>query len=279
VGAIILFLLQPFSYYYVWNHKNKHYLFSKFLRANGFITLASVVIFYVFIQAHNTDKDLELYLELQKRLTFFLYGLIAALSLISIGFGFIFKGKKVSYKIVITAVVFSILLPYSILHATTVYSYSTLQVLSNDLKQRTQRDKNLSMPLDPSVASRYPETQTKEEIVTMRTRDNIRRQDLTTLLHSLVKYRNQTGRLPIEITKEWQFIATAEVNLCGYLIPLFIANLPVDPSAHDDFNSSIVSTCIKPYDTKYKVRINAGTRKLELSAPNVQAENELIVSE
>ena len=243
------------------------------------MTLASLGLFYLWIQNLNTTKDQELYQAMQSNLPLTLIIGICMLALISIVIGFIIKGKKVSEKLMVLCVVFSILLPYTLKELLTFYTYTTLKVITSDLKHINNYDEDFGKPLSPDVQSRYPNTLSKQEIISMRTRDNLRKTNLNQIMQSLVKYRRSTGHLPSEITSDWKSISNTGVGLCSYLIPIYINNIPNDPSTYDDLSNSSVQTCIKPYDTGYQVRVNTVTNKLELSAPKVEAENQLLITE
>lgn len=108
-----------------------------------------------------------------------------------------------------------------------------------------------------------------------------RRSDVSAILNAIHQYSAQNkGALPASITATAQTIAstgTGTVNLCGDLVPTYIADLPLDPSTGTQTPAnSICSDSGATYNTGYTVQKSATGNRITVSAP--AAENSEVIS-
>ncbi len=99
-----------------------------------------------------------------------------------------------------------------------------------------------------------------------------RRSDVSAILNAIHQYSAQNkGALPTSITNAAQTIAstgTGTINLCADLVPIYIADLPLDPSTGTETPAgSVCSDASATYNTGYTVQKSATGNRITVSAP------------
>lgn len=104
-----------------------------------------------------------------------------------------------------------------------------------------------------------------------------RRSDVNALLNAVSAYAAQhKGQLPTGITSTALTISSGgtptDVDLCTQLVPTYIADLPLDPTAGTETPAGSVCTdASAEYDTGYTIK-STGTR-VTVDAPSAEDEN------
>lgn len=98
-------------------------------------------------------------------------------------------------------------------------------------------------------------------------RDAARRNDVAILALTFKDYMSQNGQLPPGISSEEQFIGNNDggFDLCVYLVPGYINDLPFDPLGSAVSNSLTCPTDGSEYMTGYSIQNQNG--KITLAAP------------
>ncbi len=96
-----------------------------------------------------------------------------------------------------------------------------------------------------------------------------RRNDVIAILNAIQQYTiDNKGVLPSSITTTTQTIQkTSGVDLCGLLVPTYIASLPVDPLTN---SGTPVTNCSSSYTTNYTISRSTTNNRLTISAPNAE---------
>lgn len=97
--------------------------------------------------------------------------------------------------------------------------------------------------------------------------DTKRRSDVNTILNAINQnMADNKGLVPSGITTTAQEISNTGANICGDLVPKYIAALPVDPKTN---NGTPVTDCavVSGYLTKYNVVQSATNNRITVSAP------------
>lgn len=103
-----------------------------------------------------------------------------------------------------------------------------------------------------------------------------RRSDVNAILNAVVQYASQNkGALPADITSTVKTITsttgTGNVDLCTVLVPTYIADLPIDPTAGTESPADAICTDVgATYSTGYTIQLDAGGNRVTVSAPSAQ---------
>lgn len=100
--------------------------------------------------------------------------------------------------------------------------------------------------------------------------DTKRRSDVNAILNAVNQFMAENNGTPPagipDTTAGAGTISEAGVDICGDLVPTFIAELPVDPQV----NNGTPSTCAAGYDTGYTIVVSTTDNRITVAAPNVQ---------
>lgn len=98
-------------------------------------------------------------------------------------------------------------------------------------------------------------------------RNTTRRSNVAAILNAIGQYSAEnSGNLPAGITSTAQNISNTGANLCGSLVPIYLASLPVDPQST---NPDPINSCVGAYNTNYQVYVDANNR-LTVLAPTTE---------
>ncbi|OGD95265.1 hypothetical protein A3F02_02990 [Candidatus Curtissbacteria bacterium RIFCSPHIGHO2_12_FULL_38_9b] len=97
--------------------------------------------------------------------------------------------------------------------------------------------------------------------------DTQRKSDVNAILNAIHQYAaDNKGDLPSAITASEQSISNSAADLCGDIVPQYIADLPLDPTAGTKDPTDAVCTGATSYDTGYKVVKSATNNRVTVSA-------------
>lgn len=92
-----------------------------------------------------------------------------------------------------------------------------------------------------------------------------RSSDVNAVLNAVGQYAaDNKGVLPAGITTTTQTISDTAANICGDLVPKYIAALPVDPLTN---NGTAITNCSAAYTTNYTVIKSATDNRITVTAP------------
>jgi type IV pilus assembly protein PilA len=103
-----------------------------------------------------------------------------------------------------------------------------------------------------------------------------RQSDVTTILNAVHQYSiDNRGVFPEEITATVTVIGSAvgQIDICEYLVPTYVAELPFDPTATD-----AAYTDCTAYNTGYTIVEDATTGRLTVAAPGAELEETISVT-
>lgn len=97
-----------------------------------------------------------------------------------------------------------------------------------------------------------------------------RSSDVNTILNAIHQYAaDNKGVMPAGITTTVKNVSKGGADLCTLLVPVYIAQLPADPSLNG--GAPIDASCPAGYDTGYQVIKSATNDRITVSASSVQA--------
>jgi len=100
-----------------------------------------------------------------------------------------------------------------------------------------------------------------------------RRSDVQTVLNAVHQYSiDNRGTLPAAITDTATNIGSAGIDICGDLVPTYIAAMPFDPTATDAAYTSCAA-----YNTGYTINTDANGRVV-VAAPSAELEETISVT-
>lgn len=90
--------------------------------------------------------------------------------------------------------------------------------------------------------------------------DTKRQSDVNAILNAVNQYMvDNSGQVPGAITSTPTEISNAGANLCGDLVPTYIAALPADPT-NSSTNGEQITDCAGAYETGYSIFASASGR-------------------
>ncbi|MBI2450996.1 MAG: prepilin-type N-terminal cleavage/methylation domain-containing protein [Parcubacteria group bacterium] len=95
-----------------------------------------------------------------------------------------------------------------------------------------------------------------------------RRSDILAILNAVHQYAaDNKGTLPSVITTTSTDMGTGsgEINICTYLVPNYLAEMPFDPKASGANYSSCTS-----YETKYQIKKDSTTSRITVAASSAE---------
>lgn len=110
-----------------------------------------------------------------------------------------------------------------------------------------------------------------------------RRADANAILDAVSQYAAQNkGALPTGITSTAKTITSTagagNIDLCSDLVPVYIADLPIDPTTGTESPSASVCTdALATYNSGYTIEANASNR-ITVKAPAAETENGVAVT-
>lgn len=106
--------------------------------------------------------------------------------------------------------------------------------------------------------------------------NNVKRSsDINAILNGVHQFAaDNRGALPAGIGTAVANVSSAGADICADLVPLYIAQLPVDPGTAD--GDPIDSTCPVGYDTGYQIITSATNNRVTVSA--LGAELDAVIS-
>lgn len=100
------------------------------------------------------------------------------------------------------------------------------------------------------------------------TNNTKRASDANTILNAIHQYAaDNKGQIPAGITTTAQNISNTAANICAVLVPVYVAQLPVDPSIN---NGTSVSDCTVAYNSGYQVVKSSANNRITVSAPSAE---------
>lgn len=104
--------------------------------------------------------------------------------------------------------------------------------------------------------------------------DAQRHSNVTTILNAVHQYSiDNRGVLPTEITAVATNIGSADINICSYLVPTYLSEMPVDPT----HPTGAYTDCNTAYDTGYTIAVDTDGR-VTVAAPNAEIETDISVT-
>lgn len=92
-----------------------------------------------------------------------------------------------------------------------------------------------------------------------------RASDVQALLNAVTQYAaDNRGTLPTGITATATAIGSAGVDICSFIVPTYIAALPVDPLTN---NGTPIASCSGAYNTNYLISVSATDQRITVAAP------------
>ena len=111
-----------------------------------------------------------------------------------------------------------------------------------------------------------------------------RRSDVNAILNAVHQYAaDNGGNLPAGIGTTTRTITSSTtgdvVDLCAALVPLYIADLPLDPKEGTELPANSVCTeSGATYDTQYTIVRSASDNRITVDAPDVELNEVIIVT-
>ena len=105
--------------------------------------------------------------------------------------------------------------------------------------------------------------------------DTQRRSDVSAILNAIHQYgADNKGALPSEITTLPKTISSAvdpdNIDLCNFLVPLYLADIPIDPTTGTESPDNSVCTAFgADYGSDYTVSKNADNRVTVTATPEI----------
>lgn len=105
--------------------------------------------------------------------------------------------------------------------------------------------------------------------------DTQRQSDVNAVLNAVNQYMaDNNGVAPAGITATPTEISLAGINICAELVPLYLAALPVDPTAGTDGTTAgdpvQAAECTDAYATGYEISVDAANNRITVSATGEQ---------
>jgi len=98
--------------------------------------------------------------------------------------------------------------------------------------------------------------------------DTKRSSDVNAILNAVHQYAaDNKGKLPALVPVAVGNISSAEINICADLVPIYLAQLPVDPSTN---KGAPVSVCTEAYITGYQIVKSTTNSRVTVSAPDAE---------
>lgn len=102
-------------------------------------------------------------------------------------------------------------------------------------------------------------------------RDTQRVSDVSAISNAIGQYMaDHRGDLPGSLGDTATEISTSGEDICGDLVPKYMAALPVDPNTGDGV---AVTDCDSSYSTGYEVKQDATTKRVTVSAPEKEIDD------
>ena len=96
-------------------------------------------------------------------------------------------------------------------------------------------------------------------------KNTARSSDVNAILNAVHQYAaDNKGQVPGAITGVVQNISGTAANICAILVPLYLAQLPVDPNTNNGV--PVTTDCALPYDTNYQIVKSATNNRITVSA-------------
>ena len=116
--------------------------------------------------------------------------------------------------------------------------------------------------------------------------DTQRRSDVNAILNAIGAYAAQNkGQLPAGITStqldlrlQSPAVPATDLDLCSALVPTYIADLPMDPTASSKTGGSGSTCSATTYDTGYTVVMSASGNRVTVSAPHKEGTADISVT-
>lgn len=156
----------------------------------------------------------------------------------------------------------AILLPIVIssLLALALYSWSTLNWKKTHITDTGRISKRTKVPLFSYSNRKFSEAH-----------NTMRRSDVNKILYAVIQYKADKGSIPAVITTSEQEISKNGADLCKFLVPSYLAGLPVDPlGIEGNISSYKIKDCNAPYSTHYTIFKDASTNKITVRAPKAE---------
>lgn len=105
-----------------------------------------------------------------------------------------------------------------------------------------------------------------------------RRSDINAILNAIHQYSaDNRGALPSGITNTAKTLGdgTGELDICGDLVPTYIAKMPIDPT--NGTGDSLVD-CSGSYTTGYTVKTEGSSSRITVASPNAELDETIAVT-